>query len=130
MNAASETRSIASSTGGYLVNDGRLTYPHPLNWKELAFQKAIKWARSPASVCVAGPSNHSTYMPILFILFLKQRTLHPGASKLWSTPMELDLFTNSKRYRVIHTTPRGAHKDKEIGLHLDAANNGFKHKKS
>ena len=55
----------------------RLTYqqPHPLNWKELAFKKALKWARSPASVCVAGPSNHSTYMPISITLFLKQRTL-------------------------------------------------------
>src|SRR5579862_9577629 len=59
----------------------RLTYPqrHPLNWKELAFQKALKGARSPASVCVTGPSNHSTYMPIYITLFLKQRTLHPGA---------------------------------------------------
>jgi len=74
-----------------------------INWKELAFQKALKWARSPASVCVAGPSNHSTYMPIFITLFLKQRTLHPGAGKQWSTPMERDLFTNSNRYRVIPT---------------------------
>lgn len=81
----------------------RLTYPqrHPLNWKELAFQKALKWARSPASVCVTGPSNHSTYMPIYITLFIKQRTLHPGAGKQWSTPMERDLFTNSNRHRVI-----------------------------
>jgi len=69
----------------------RLTYPqrHPLNWKELAFQKALKGALprnlAPASVCVTGPSNHSTYMPIFITLFLKQRTLHPGAGKQWST---------------------------------------------